>query len=744
MKLTRIISAFIIAAGLFVLTGCGKGYHYSVNVFPTNSPQTISKSGTASLTFKTMLTNTTFGDGVESDNYATLRVSCTVTATGGTVSPTTVQSDGNGMVTVVFTAANASSFEGGTVTVTPTGILGLGEDDEIDGLTAGTGTVLPLSEVDPPQPPTRPSKEKVKPKIFVVQEPARQDNGKTVFVVRVTEAEVGSTKEEPVAGQTVTFESDREKGTFTETAVTDEKGDARCEYEPKDAEHFPGAEVKAKAQVLYSDGTVDVETSTSIPKAVEYVYALSCLNSPQTIDESGVATLRFELSGMADGEHVSTANAVVAFSATGGSCNVTGITDANGVATCVFTAPDPATFEEGSVYATCSVNGQFADASGIVLGLPQEPISIAKKLDDNTYVVQKKGEGGQTYPLTQKYSEWYVGRASMDKNQQAVKVMIMDEDPDDSTKGWSMSELPEAIVNKLTTINQEFMQKYPWAATKFGTFRTGKEVNVHMGQGGNVNLDGSSQILLREKTGTKSYSGQLQFLFVFTFTNESWDSASQTFIPDGEYTVYGNAIVEESHPELNYFTVNPVSDWVQVGQSVAVEMDWSDGASFDPSKVKLAGQTLGYSSSEDEDEGYFSWNASTATLTALKSSGNQNVYLKFRYEGTSLGTTCQLASGPGWNYTSFSFTPSQIVMHQYGIEQLNVENYSPSDEGWDWAAVEIDPDSNPDGAFWLDNSNTGKLYNFSGKNGQTYNLRFRIKSNHQVTAPLQVSVVYNQ
>lgn len=475
----------------------------------------------------------------------------------------------------------------------------------------------------------------------------------------------------------------------------------------------------------------------------------------QKITANGTASVTFSLSFISEmsgqAEDISKYTGTLSFTATGGTVSPTSATtDASGSITVVFTATDPDNFEGGTVTGVVKKvqenvkdglfqQGDLATATATIL--PADAIDKAEGLDDNTYVVKVKGGEAKTFPLSQQDSRWYVGRSYTDRTKEAIKVELMDEDPTQSTMGWSMAELPTAIANKLTIINQEFYQKYPWAAVKFGTMRTNTEVSAHVGEGGNVKLDGSSQIWLKEETGTKGYTGLYRFLFVFEFTNETWDSSTQTMIPGDEYTIYGNAIVEQDFPTLNYFSVVPTADWVQVGKSVAVDVDWTDGADFDINKVKLVGQTLGYSSSEDTDEGYFQWNPASSTLTSLKTSGNGTVYLKFRYEGTDMGTTCQLATGPGWDFTSFSFDPARLVMDKYDVLPLYIGDYAPKSVGsWDWAAIEIDPDSNPNGAFYYDYG-THKIYNFSGKAGQTYNLRFRIRSNHSVTAPLEVYVV---
>jgi hypothetical protein len=216
-------------------------------------------------------------------------------------------------------------------------------------------------------------------------------------------------------------------------------------------------------------------------------------------------------------------------------------------------------------------------------------IQKAQNLKDNTYVVQPVGAEEQTFTLSQEESQWYIGRSYEDRTKQAIKVYLMDEDTVLSTMGWGSFELPLETANQLTTIDQEFCNKFAWSYGKFGTFRTGKEVTVHMGRGGNVKLDGRSHIWLKERTGTKGYSGQYQFLFAFVFEAMTWDSQTKTEVPDGEYIIYGNAIVEEYFPTLNYFSILPPTDWVKVGSSVTLDADWSDGADFDWSKVKLIG-----------------------------------------------------------------------------------------------------------------------------------------------------------
>lgn len=365
-------------------------------------------------------------------------------------------------------------------------------------------------------------------------------------------------------------------------------------------------------------------------------------------------------------------------------------------------------------------------------------INEAQKLDKNTYSV-KTSKGTNVYPLSQSDSRWYVGRSNIDKSQTALKVQIMDEDPEKSTMGYGSFELPPEIAGKLTTLNAEFARKYPWASGKFFTMRPEKEIAAHIGEGGNVKVGTPPQIWLKEN-GTRAFAGEYEFLFAVSFINEEYNYETGETTQGDEFTICGRAIVNPYTPTLTWFSIQPEKDWVKVGSTIHVEGDWDDGATFDWSKVKLVGQELGHSSSNPSDGGYFQWNSSDQTLKALKSSGNANVYLTFRYEGTELGTTCQVATGPGWEYTSFSFNPARLVMDKYDALSLTIEQYAPTNLTWDWTCLEIDPSTDPNGAFYIDKS-SHKLYNFSGKVGQTYNLRLQVKSNPGVGAPLEVYVV---
>ena len=292
-----------------------------------------------------------------------------------------------------------------------------------------------------------------------------------------------------------------------------------------------------------------------------HTVTLAVAPTAEKIAPDGSATFTFSisvLSGLSgQAEDVSHYTATISFEATGGTVSpASATTDKNGTVSVTFTTPDPQGFSGGTVKGTVKKvqedktdglfqQGDLATATASVLPLDAEdpgegPIEKAKKLKDNTYSIQKKGGDVQVYNLPQQYSQWYVGTSWMDGTKQCIHVECMDEDEEQMTMGWLNGEIPLDVANKLTTINQEFCSKYPWASAKMGTMRLGQDnmLDAHLGQGGNVKMDGSSQFYLKEKGGTKAYSGQYQFLVVMVFENQTWDQESESYIPGGdEYTL---------------------------------------------------------------------------------------------------------------------------------------------------------------------------------------------------------------
>ena len=486
------------------------------------------------------------------------------------------------------------------------------------------------------------------------------------------------------------------------------------------------------------------------------------------IAEDGTATFTFTLSVVfPGGREVNFENntATITFSATGGSVSPSSATtDADGKVTVTFTATDAKSFTGGTVTGVVKKvegkdlfqQGNLATATAQVLPLDaEEPgggnvIEQAEKLKDNTYSIQKKGGEVHVYDFPQQYSNWYVGSSWMDGTKQCIHVECMDEDKDQMTQGWLSGEIPLEVANKLTTINQEFYTKYPWAGAKLGTMRLGQDnmIDCHMGQGGNVKLDGSSQFYLKEKGGTKAYSGQYQYLAVFEFENQIWDQETETYLSGDEYTLCINATLEELVAELDYFSLDYPSNWVAPGKSITLTANWTAGATFDWSKVKLDSQTKNGSSGE-----WFSWDASTQKLTATKSADNAQVTLSFSYAGTEMKDQFSLYNGPGYSSFSLSMENSSadyILAENdpaYGWSSdtiwLTVDEWKPEGSSFSGYGIEIDPAT--ENYNKLDYNPYGIYVNFKkGIPEGEFNLVFRSVTDHSVKFTIPVKVVHHK
>ena len=452
--------------------------------------------------------------------------------------------------------------------------------------------------------------------------------------------------------------------------------------------------------------------------------------------------------------------ATIHFEATGGTVNpASATTDENGNVTVTFTASNPESFTGGTVKGIVKrVKGKAADQQGnlatatanvLPLAGGGDPIKKAEALKDNTYSIQKWDGTAQVFDLPPEYSSWYVGTSYMDGTQQAVHVELMDEDPQQMTMGWFNGEIPPAVANKLTTITKEFYDKYPWAAAKMGTFRLGqdKTLDCHMGQGGNVKLDGSSQFWLKEKT--KAYSGEYQFLFVFVFANQVYDPETDSYVSDGdEYTICGNATVKELVADLDYFSLNYESNWVVPGQSVTLTASWTPGAQFDWSKVKLDSQSCNGRSGE-----WFTWDASTQKLTATQSAENEQVKLTFGYAGTDMTDYITLYNGPGYSSFSLSMQNSSADFilvendpaYGWGSDSiwLTVDSWTPEGSSFTGYGIEIDPAT--ENYNKLDYNPYGKYVDFKkGIPEGEFNLIFRSVTDHNVKFTIPVKVVHHK
>ena len=506
------------------------------------------------------------------------------------------------------------------------------------------------------------------------------------------------------------------------------------------------------------------------PEVASYQASLSATPSSQSIGRDGAAAITFSFSFTDfEGNPVrdySKYTATVSFTATGGSVSpASATTDENGKINVVFTTPNPESFAGGTVKGVINKvkengpsdglfqQGELASATATVtpMSAADEPITIAEKLKDNTYSVQKKGGDAKVFNFTQECSKWYVGSSWTDGTKNVIQMECMDEDEKQMTWGWLNGEIPPELANKLITINQEFYTKYSWAGIKIGTSRLSDTpsnmIDARVGEGGNVKMDGSSQIWLKAKSGNRSYSGQYQLLFVLVFEDQTWDQETETYVPTGdEYTMCGNVTLDELVADLDWFNLDYDNNWLAPNQSVTLMASWTAGATFDWSKLTLDSQVCLGNTGE-----WFSWDASTRKLTAIKSADNESVDLTFGYKGTDMTYKITLFNGPGYN--SFTITPrdgsSPYIIAENDPQgwssndmiYISVDSFTPNDYySFNYHSIEIDPASDYYDKLYYNDYGPYVQFNHSIPEGD-FNMILRSKADHSVKCTVPVKMV---
>ena len=234
-----------------------------------------------------------------------------------------------------------------------------------------------------------------------------------------------------------------------------------------------------------------------------------------------------------------------------------------------------------------------------------EFLAKVKKLEGNTYAVQKVGSEAAIRNFDQKWSMWErmpMTDPKTDQTTQYVSLSLEDADADGGTQGGAYFCLPESVLGKVQSMTEEFFKENPWASVMAFTFKdpsAGHEAGEILAKAGgdldgtmfgNMKKDGSCKLLVQE---TKAYSGNYQVLFYFEFHNtmyvwnpEKGDYGDYDEVDDGDYIMYGNAIVEEYFPPVRTFTIKPHEFYLgygSAGQVLEVEYepanakwDWED------------------------------------------------------------------------------------------------------------------------------------------------------------------------
>jgi hypothetical protein len=274
------------------------------------------------------------------------------------------------------------------------------------------------------------------------------------------------------------------------------------------------------------------------------------------------------------------------------------------------------------------------------------------------------------------------------------------------------------------------------------------------------NIKPESKIMLRKTSSTSSartrgteeeaYTGDYELLFYLVFKNQTYNHETQQMEEGDDYEVYGRGTMKMHIPTITSFQLKTEDDWVKVGNSTKVQVTgyYEENATWDWSDVELVGQSASYSDADNEDLGFFTWDASTQTLTSAKSNDNKVVYLKFALKSKpNVNAYTSVKTGEGWNYTSFTVGPEeQEVSPGYGCS-FYINDFAPrenEDEAFDATAIEIDPESDPDDNFrYYDYNNRYSprldCYRSDAKPG-VYNLRFRLRSDHSIGSTMKITI----
>lgn len=510
-------------------------------------------------------------------------------------------------------------------------------------------------------------------------------------------------------------------------------------------------------------------------------YNIQCLNPSQEVEKGAEAVPVHFLLQKTEGNDLSAwAHKRVEFVATNGTVTPTiNYTDENGLITAYFTPTNSA--PEGEVLAIVTEEGNKKVWEGRATGKITikgggggggggggDVFDKAKKLDDNVYVVSDKDGNESTRGLLQDWSQWNRGKAGCDSQTRVIKISLEDGKTDPATgsvdtQGGGYFEIPIDHFGEPMQLLLDYLSNYGAIQGSFFTFKKPDEgysssnyLNLKFGCGDMHNLK-SGTVQLQKKGSSanapakasrraleEDYSGELELVFAFTFTNLIYDNETGQETEDAEYTVYGKAVVNEFSPKITYYKLEPESGFVGVGKSVAVNVKeyYDEDAVWNWDDVELVASYVNYANYET-DEGYFSWDPATHSLTSLKSNNNESVYVRFRLKSNpELTSYFTIRTGDGWPYTAFTISPGeQTVEHGYTC-QFNIESWEPADIAWNPYAIEIDPATNP-GAYhkyFIYEPGFPRFRCSYAAEAGTYDVRMRLMSDHSVGFTMKITV----
>ncbi len=503
-------------------------------------------------------------------------------------------------------------------------------------------------------------------------------------------------------------------------------------------------------------------------------YNIRCLNPSQEVEKGAEAVPVHFLLQKTEGNDLSAwAHKRVEFVATNGTVTPTiNYTDDNGLITAYFTPTNDA--PEGEVLAIVTEEGVKKDWEGratgkiIIKGAPcdtgDEQLNKADQ-QDNSYVITNKTTGEtQTRNYSPQWSEW------RKDGKDFISFQLEDADENGGTLGDVWGHLPWNMVNLVKALTGQSFENSPGGKFGFGVYVTGCELNANFsaytGESGMAtegNLKPESKILIRKpcnqtqpansarRAPDEEYTGEYELLFYLVFQNQTWNSETHQMEYGDEYEVYGKGTMKMHVPTITSMQLSSEAQYLKVGESTKVNVDgyYEEGAQWDWNDVQIAGQSANYSNAYDGvDEGYFTWDPATQTITSVKPNDNKPVYVVFSLKSKpSVKSGITIATGEGWKYTMIKVGPEEQEVSPGYYCSYYVEDWAPrdsEDEKFDDSAIEIDPASDPDGNFRYVHYNgryDARLYVYrSDAAPGEYNIRFRVKSNHDVGCTMKITI----
>ena len=557
-----------------------------------------------------------------------------------------------------------------------------------------------------------------------------------------------------------------------EYGYTDKDGNVSAFFTLND---LKGGKVKAEV-VLGAEGE-EAEEGTAVDEedgikaddwtALAIDHRLTPSPASQEIEKGTTAAIIYKLERYTSktGEWTGFGGQTIEFEATGGTVAPTsGVTAQDGTVAITFTPEDDAT--EGKVtgstagkdpdpwskISSATVKIKSEDGGGEGGEILDEGLKKAVKQKENVYVVENKKTGEtQERSYVTKWSEW-------NKDQDFVSFSLEDADADGGTLGMIWGHIPLTMTDVVLALTGEQFANTPGAKFGFGVYE-GTQLSANfmsMTDMTDGNLKPESRIMLRKVKSSSNaprrapedeYSGEYELLFYLVFKNQTYNSETEQMEEGDEYEVYGRGTMKMHVPTITSFQLSTEKDWVKVGEStkVTLEQYYEEGATWDWNDLEILGQSADYTDARNGvDEGFFSWDAATQTLTSLKSNDNKTVNVCFALKSNpGVKSTIQVKTGEGWKYTMIKPSQEEFTYTGYGYLSFSFD-WTPKaseDEKFDFNSIEIDPETNPNGYFSIPLSYASQgwpLYVNSDTPAGEYNVRIRIKSNHDVYCTVKI------